>query len=97
MHSFLVKDKANQINLFDQLWQAMYASVHDAALAVATAVHNLMNSGREGMKSIDSHFTDSECPLRSASAWHGGLGWKLLHQLKKVKTALNGDKVLLYN
>jgi len=75
----------------------MYASVHDAALAVATAVHNLMNSGREGMKSMDSHFTDSECPLRSASAWHGGLGWKLLHQLKKVKTALNGDKVLLYN
>lgn len=71
----------------------MYASVHDAALAVGTAVHNLMNSGRKGMKTIDSHFTNSECPLRSASTRHGGLGWKLLQQIRKVKTALRGGTV----
>ena len=69
----------------------MYASVHDAGLAVGIAVYNLMNSGREGMKTMDSLFTHSECPLRSASTRHGGLGWKLLHQLKKVRTALNRD------
>ena len=65
----------------------MYASVYDAALAVGIAVHNLMNSGREVKETMDFHFTDSACPLRSASARRGGLGWKLLHQLKKVTTA----------
>lgn len=93
MHSFIpavVQEKSNQINLSYELLQAMYASVYDAALAVGTAVHNVMQSGFEGMKTVDSHFTDSECPLRSASARHGALGWKLLRQLKKVKAALSG-------
>ena len=66
----------------------MYASVHDAALAVGIAVYNLMNSGRDGMKTMDSLFNDSECPLRSASTPHGRLGWRLLHHIRKVKTAL---------
>jgi len=63
----------------------MYAAVYDAALAVTTAVHNLMISGHDVMETMNSQFTDSECPLRSASARHRGLGWKLLHQLKKVE------------
>lgn len=72
----------------------MYASVHDAALAVGIAVYNLMNSGRDGMKTMDSLFTDSECPLRSASTPHGRLGWRLLHHIRKVKTALRAGTVL---
>lgn len=70
----------------------MYASVHDAALAVGIAVYNLMNS--DGMKTMGSLFTDSECPLRSASTPHGRLGWRLLHHIRKVKTALRGDTML---
>lgn len=88
MHSFipaLVQEKANQIYLSYELLQAMYASVYDAALAVGIAVHNVMKSGLDGKETVDSNFTDSECPLRSASARQGALGWKLLHQLKKVK------------
>lgn len=66
--------------------QAMYASVHDAALVVGTAVQNLMNSD-EGMEAIDSHFTNSDCPLRSTLTRHEpGLGWKLMQQIRKVNT-----------
>ena len=65
----------------------MYASVHDAALVVGTAVQNLMNSN-DGMETIDSHFTNSHCPLRSTSTLSGELGWKLLQQMKKVNTTL---------
>ncbi|KAJ7387560.1 hypothetical protein OS493_000891 [Desmophyllum pertusum] len=62
----------------------MYASVHDAALVVGTAIQNLMNSD-EGKETIDSHFTNSNCPLRSTSTHQWGLGWKLLQQIRKVK------------
>ena len=61
----------------------MYASVHDAALVVGTAIQNLMNSD-EGKETIDSHFTNSNCPLRSTSTHQWGLGWKLLQQIRKV-------------
>lgn len=89
MHSLFPYSSSSPGNSLNELLQAMYASVHDAALAVGIAVHNEMESGFEGMKTGDSHFTDSKCPLQSASARHGSLGWKLLHQLKKVKTALS--------
>ena len=88
MHRFIPAEV--QVDLSYELLQAMYASVYDAALAVGIAVQNVMKSGLESKKTVDSHFTDSECPLRSASARLGALGWKLLHQLKKVKTALSG-------
>ena len=94
MHSFipaLVQEKGNQIYLSYELLQAMYASVYDAALAVGIAVHNVMNRGLDGKETVDSNFTDRKCPLRSASARQGALGWKLLHELKKVKIALGGD------
>ena len=68
--------------------QAVYAAVHDAALVVGTAVQNLFNSGEEIM-TIDSRLHNHDCPLQSTSTRRGGLGWKLLWQIRKVKMVIN--------
>ena len=62
----------------------MYASVHDAALVVGTAMQNLMNSG-ERLDTITLHFTNSDCPLRITSTQHRG-HWDILQQIRKVNT-----------
>lgn len=63
---------------------SVYASVHDAAIVVGKALQNLIYSEKR-LQVNTTAVSYKTCPLHDASIKHGGLGWKLLRQIRKVK------------